>query len=350
MAGSVCFFAWIAFAFFSLPGCQKKTPQVVVACAQDREYAESIFAGIEKNLALKVLAKYDTEANKSVGIAAELLAEKQRPRVDVHWNNEIIATIRLSRENVYEAYQSPSSQDYPAWTRGKDWQAFAARARVLIVNKNLVAEKDRPSSIYDLADPKWKGQIAIAKPLFGTTATHAACLFQALGTNDAKAFFAQLKQNQANIVAGNKQVARGVADGKFAFGLTDSDDAIIEMNDGKPVEIVYPDRTASPRNATLANLGVLYIPNTIALIRNGPNPAQNRQAIDQLLSPETELKLAQAGGFQIPLHARFKGSKDGLHPAIVLPGEVKVMQVDFEKAADLWAEVQEYIKTEFLKE
>ena len=57
------------------------------------------------------------------------------------------------------------------------WYGFAGRARILIVNTEVVPEAERPTGILDLADPKWKGKVGIAKPLFGTTATHAACLF-----------------------------------------------------------------------------------------------------------------------------------------------------------------------------
>ena len=65
------------------------------------------------------------------------------------------------------------------------WYGFAARARVLIVNKN----QRHPKSIRDLTDPQWHDRCGVAKPLFGTTATHAACLFAAWGDADAKAFF-----------------------------------------------------------------------------------------------------------------------------------------------------------------
>jgi len=51
----------------------------------------------------------------------------------------------------------------------------------ILVNTKLVSEADRPKGINDLTNPKWKGKIGLAKPLFGTTATHAACLFAAWG-------------------------------------------------------------------------------------------------------------------------------------------------------------------------
>src|SRR5262249_52882745 len=147
---------------------------------------------------------------------------------------------------------------------------------------------DRPKSIFDLTS-RFAGQAAIAKPFFGTTATQAACLSAGLGIEKSREFFTNLKSNHVNIVAGNKQVAQGVAEGRFAIGITDTDDAMIELNDRRPVAIMFPDET-------------LFLPNTIAIIKNGPNPAAAQKLAKFLLRPETEKRLAEGGGFQIPLN------------------------------------------------
>src|SRR5262245_41823825 len=199
------------FAILLSLGCRRAEERVVVYCAQDQEFAESVFADFTAKSGLAVAPKFDTEANKSVSLAAELEREADRPRCDVHWNNEILATIRLARRGVYEPYESPSAAGFPDWTKPKDhtWQAFAARARVLIVNPNLGPASERPRSLLDLADPKWKGKVAIAKPQFGTTATQAACLFEVLGPDAARDFYRGMKANDVRIVPGNKQAAEG---------------------------------------------------------------------------------------------------------------------------------------------
>ena len=135
----------------------------------------------------------------------------------------------------------------------------------------------------------------MAKPLFGTTATHAACLFAAWGDRKAKEFFEKLKRNEVQILSGNKQVAMTVAGGRADFGLTDTDDALIEVEKGMPVVIVYPDQDAG-------GLGTLFIPNTLAIIHGGPNPAAARRLVDYLLSPEVESTLAAGPSAQIPLN------------------------------------------------
>ncbi len=146
------------------------------------------------------------------------------------------------------------------------------------MNTKLVGEADRPKRIKDLLDPRWKGKIGIAKPLFGTTATHAACLFVAWGDEKAKAFFRDLKANAVQVLSGNKQVATAVGSGQLAFGLTDTDDAMGEVDAGSPVVIVYPDRNAG-------ELGTLFIPNTLALIKGSPHPEAARGAGRSLAQP-----------------------------------------------------------------
>lgn len=331
----------IAAAF----GCQARESRVVVYCAQDQEFAEGVFADFEREAGLAVAPKFDTEANKSVSLAAGLEAERGRPRADVHWNNEILNTIRLARAGVYEPFTSPAHAPFPDWTRPADrsWQAFASRARVLLVNTDLVPETDRPTSLLDLTQPRWKGNVAMAKPQFGTTATQAACLFDALGADAARAFYRGLKANDVRVVPGNKQVATGVAAGTYAVGMTDTDDALIELNAGKPVELVYTDRDPNPVHP---RLGVLYIPNTVALVKGGPNPEGGRRLIEHLLRPETERRLADGGGFQIPLNPAVTAN---LPAAGARPERVKRMDVDFEKAADLWDEAQAFLRDEFAR-
>lgn len=329
-----------------LIGCHKSESRVVVYCAQDCEFAEGLFNNFENDSKLAIAPKFDTEANKSVSLAAELEREAGRPRCDVHWNNEIIGTIRLARQGIYEPYESPNAEAFPDWTRpaNKTWQAFAARARILIVNKKLLPNEDEwPNSLLDLADPKWKGKIAMAKPQFGTSATQAACLLEVLGPDTAKKFYRGLKVNGVTLVAGNKQVAEGVGRGDFAVGLTDTDDALIEVNEGKPAAIVFPDRNGNPAHP---RMGTLYIPNTVALIKGSPNPEGARKLIDYLLRPETESRLAEGGGFQIPLNSNVKAK---LPPALLTPSQVKPMAVDFEKAADLWEETQAFLRDEFAR-
>ena len=311
---------------------------VVVYAALDRGFSEPILAEFTRQTGIDVRPRYDTESTKTVGLTNRIRAEKDRPRCDVFWNNEIVNTLRLKQEGLLERCDPSEAANYPAEFRDTEgyWYGFAARARVLIVNIEMVAEAERPTSIYDLARPEFRGRVGIAKPLFGTTASHVACLFVSLGEEPAKAFLAGLKANDVRILGGNKGCATDVSAGRLAFALTDTDDAIIEVEAGRPVTIVYPDSGAD-------QIGTLLIPNTLALVKGGPNPEGGRKLIEYLLSPGVEEALADGPSAQIPLNRRSKVS-----PRVCDPKRMKTMKVDFAAAAEAFERATDYVSRDFL--
>jgi iron(III) transport system substrate-binding protein len=335
----------IAFCIFSLAilccaisGCWSSTArEVIVYTALDSEFSQPIFDDFTAATGITVRSKFDTESTKTVGLTEAIIAESNRPRCDMFWNNEILHTMRLQRQGLLEPYDSPIGQYYPDEFHSPDglWFGFAARARVLIINTNLIPESDRPKSIVELTDPKWKGRCGIAKPLFGTTATHAACLFAVWGDKKAKEYFKQLKANNVRILSGNKQVAIAVGGGQLAFGITDTDDAIIELEKGLPVAIGYPDQGPD-------SLGTLFIPNTLSIVRGGPNSQNARRLVDYLLSPEVETKLARGKSAQIPLNSQIKEKV-----RLETPKTIKPMQVDYSAAAEKWDDVAKFLRDEF---
>lgn len=324
-------------------GCGSDRPRVVLYCAQDQEFAEQVLADFSRQTGLRTAPRFDTEANKTVALYEELVREQQRPRCDVYWNNEILHTVRLQRQGLLEPYASPSAEAYPEHTRPRDrtYQQFAARARVILINTARVADADRPHSLLDLTGPRWRGKVAMAKPMFGTTATQAACLFEVLGPAKAREFYRGLKANDVALLPGNKQVAERVARGDFDAGLTDTDDALLEVEAGRPVALLFPDRAA---NAAFPRLGTLFIPNTLAIVRGGPNPAAARRLVDFLLSAAVEEQLARSASRQIPLNPRVRHRP---HAQIETPATVRAMQVDWDRAVDLWQEAQDFLRGEF---
>lgn len=327
--------------FMSFPGFHNAAAdpkkEVVLYTSLDQIFSEPIVKEFEKETNIKVKVVYDTEAAKTTGMVNRLIAEKNNPCADVFWNNEIVRTIVLKEQGILTPYVSANAGDIPSQFKDKDgfWAGFAARARVLIYNVNLVGEKDLPDSIFDLTDPKWKGKFALANPLFGTTATQAAALFVNMGDEEAKKFFAALKENGAVIVPGNSTSRDRVVEGELAAGFTDTDDAWMAISDGKPVKMVYPDQ---------AGLGTMLIPNTVCLIRGSPNPVEGKKLIDFLLSKQVEEKLAFDRGMQIPLR------KDVKKPSHVPDYDsIKIMEVDFNKSAQKLKYSGQYLQELFLK-
>ncbi len=312
---------------------------VVVYAALDRGFSEPILEAFERSTGIDVRVVYDAEATKTIGLVNRIRNEKNRPRCDVFWNNEIVNTIRLKQEGLLQACHPPEAANYPKQFKDPNglWYGFAARARVLIVNTNLVKPDSEPKSIFDLTDAKWKNKIGIAKPLFGTTASHVACLFASLGERQAAQWLADLKANEVNIMSGNRSCAQAVGRGGLHCGLTDTDDAMLEIAAGSLVKIVYLDSDAT-------QIGTLFIPNTLSVVKGCPNPEGAAKLIDYVLSVEVETALANGPSAQIPLNTKFAGQA-----RVKTPQQIKPMTIDFAEAARRFKQAAKYIEEHFLK-
>jgi iron(III) transport system substrate-binding protein len=277
-------------------GCTRNTNEVVVYVAIDRSRAETILNRFQNSSGIKVRAVYDAEAAKTTGLVARLLTEADHPRCDVFWNNELAQTCLLAQAGVLAAYESPAAQDIP--THGKPesglWTPVATRARVIVYNSKHLAPAEVPRSIFELADPKWRGKVAIANPQFGTTKAHIAALFATIGSNRAQQFLGELLANDVQIVDGNAMVKNLVArhdesSGGVLIGLTDTDDVREGQAANEPVEMILPDQDT---------IGTFLCPCTVCLIEQAPHPATARALVDYLVSADVESMLCgQASGY-----------------------------------------------------
>ncbi len=255
-----------------LCGCAPRDESVIVYAAQDREYSEPILNQFEKETGIKVKAIYDSEAVKTVGLANRLLAERARPQCDVFWGNEALRTRQLAALNVFRE------------TNG--WASFGYRSRRIVINTNLVAADAVPRSLIELTNVVWRGKIAVAYPLFGTTATHFLALRQHWGESNWLAWCRALQANQPRILDGNSMVVRQVGRGEAAIGLTDSDDIAAGQREGLPI-------AALPLTAES-----LLIPNTVAVIRGAPHAEAAQQIFVFLQSPAVAARLVSANALE----------------------------------------------------
>jgi len=296
--------------------------EVVIYTSLDQVYSEPILREFQARTGIDVKAVYDVEASKTTGLVNRLIAEKDRPRADVFWNSEVGRTLVLKDKGVLAPYRSASAEDIPAQFKDADgyWTGFAARARVLVYNKDLLATSDLPHSIFDLTEPAWRGKLTMGYPLFGTTATHVAAWYAVLGAERTEAYLRGLKANAVLIVDGNAMTRDVVVGGEVPLGFTDTDDAYVAVQAGKPVGMLFPDKDG---------LGTLMIPNTVALVGGAPHPEEARRLIDYLLSREVESNLAFSASMQIPVRA-------GVDKPAHVPdlGAIRAMDVGYRAIAD----------------
>jgi iron(III) transport system substrate-binding protein len=321
LASLVAFLSVVSCGGKPAGGPGQEAGSVTIYVSTDRVFSEPVLRAFQQRTGLRVNAVYDTEETKSTGLANRLLAERERAQADVFWSNEPVRTLVLYSRGVLASYQSPSATDIPAAFKDPNgyWTAFSARIRVIAYNTKLVPEASAPASVLNLADPTWKGQVAIADPRFGSTSFHVSALYVMLGDEKADDFFRRLKANDVKIVAGNSVVRDMVVKGEIKVGLTDTDDVNVALEDGAPIAMVMPDQVG---------MGVPMMPNMVSMIAGAPHPDEARRLVDYLLSHEVEALLAKSEAVQIPL-------RPGVPGPASLPriDTLKPMTLDYGKAA-----------------
>jgi iron(III) transport system substrate-binding protein len=83
---------------------------------------------------------------------------------------------------------------------------------------------------------------------------------------------------------------------------------------GAPVEIVFPDQD---------DMGTFVVPNTVALVKGGPNSDNGKKLVEYLASKEVEKKLVESGFCEVPIHESNKNIS-------TIATNVKTMEVSFE--------------------
>jgi len=142
----------LALAALLAPGCGERA-DVVLYCAVDKEHSEPIVRAFEEATGLEVDFHPDVEASKSVGHRRRLMEERNNPRCDVFWNNEVVQMAMLAENGLLQPYVSPAAADIPERYKDADdlWTGFGARARILIVNTEAFPDPDaRPDATADL--------------------------------------------------------------------------------------------------------------------------------------------------------------------------------------------------------
>jgi len=257
-----------ALLILAFSGCSPSAKQeVIVYTSQDQIYAEPILERFSEANDIIVRAVYDSEAVKTVGLANRLLAERSLAQCDVFWNNEALRTFQLAGAGVFRETES--------------WAIFGFRSRRLVVNTNLCALGEAPTSLVELTNTVWRGKVALAYPLFGTTATHFLALRQHWGETNWVQWCRALAANEPLLLDGNSSVVRMVGEGEAWIGLTDSDDIAAGQRAGLPI-------AAAPLTPEF-----LLIPNSVGVVRNGPNPVPAQRLFEYLQSDAVQQSLLE---------------------------------------------------------
>ncbi len=275
---------------------------VVLYTSADDEFARMIVDEFEQSTGISVKIVGDTEATKTTGLIARLKAESSNPQCDIWWSSEPFGTIELANSGVLHPAGIADTVD-PSWPKDliaedQSWAGFASRARVIAYATDRVDSP--PTTLRDFAQPQWKGRIGMARPQFGTTRGHMGILANRWGLPQFERWLNMLNDNNIRLYDGNATVVRAIAMGEIDIGLTDTDDVWAGQRNNWKVDCVYESFDSPMTLETLKSQGPTLLPNTVAIIKNSPNPNNAMKLARFLLSARVETLLAESTSRNIP--------------------------------------------------
>ena len=199
-----------------------------VAAAEVDEEALVVYSGRSEDLVAPLLEQFTTETGielsvrygNTAAMTAQLLEEGDQSPADFFLSQDAGALGALGNAGCLATLPDETLSLVEANYRADDdtWVALTGRARVIAINPDLVAEADRPTTIDDVLDERWAGQVGIA-PGNASFQSFITAIRVLDGEEAARDFLEGLVANDVQTYEGNGDVLAAVDSGEISMGL-----------------------------------------------------------------------------------------------------------------------------------
>lgn len=256
-----------------------------------------IYSGRSEALLQPVLDAFNAEhpsveillkAGSNSELANALIEERANPQADVFITTEVFTAEALAQQDVFTSYAPQGVDQLPAGFVSPDnlWVGITRRARVIMYNTELLSEDQLPSSIFDLTDPVWQGQVAVASSTNGSMQAQVATMRQLIGEDATEAWLRGLIDNDTTFFGGHTDIRKAVGAGEFPLGLVNHYYYHLQLEEGSPVGIIYPDQEPD-------GLGLITNATSAAVVSGTGNLPAAQAFLDFLISPEGQRLFAE---------------------------------------------------------
>jgi iron(III) transport system substrate-binding protein len=198
-------------------GSDPSTQSITVYSGQHEQTVDGLVTAFEKQTGITVNVRNDDEDTLANLIAvqgshspADVFYTENSPALEFLQDKGLLAPVQAST-----LARTPAKYNSPVG----DWVAISARVSVLVYNPALIARSQLPTSVLQLADPKYQGKFALAA---GETDFQpmVTSVVKAYGQAAALRWLQGMKSNAAShLVPDNETIATEVNRGQVAFGV-----------------------------------------------------------------------------------------------------------------------------------
>ncbi len=181
-------------------------------------------------------------------------------------------------DQVDPAYRDPDGR----------WIGTSGRLRVVVVNAS-VPVADRPSSLKDLADPRWKGQLGWA-PSNGSFQCHVSALRALWGEDETRAWLTAVQANEPTVYPKNSPQVEAAHAGEIQVGWVNH----YYLHQKKTEGYQALNHSLAPGDA-----GNIMMVSGAAVRSGSPNAAAAERVLGWLVSEPAQASFAQ-DNFEYP--------------------------------------------------
>ena len=186
--------------------------------------------------------------------AAKVFAEGTGTEIDILVGLETGYMNKISDQlaDISGLSTLPYTEGLTPADNGNRWVTWEKQAGAIIVNTEVLARYglEAPKTYEDLLKPEYKGLVAMPDPKSsGTGYFFYKSWTNTMGTDGALEFVDKLYSNIKQFTESGSGPIKLLKQGEVAIGLALTFQAVNEINDGQPFEIIFPE-TGSPYSLT----------------------------------------------------------------------------------------------------
>jgi iron(III) transport system substrate-binding protein len=190
---------------------------ITLYSGQHPQTTQKLVAAFEKQTGITVSVRSDDEAV----LAQQIVTEGSHSPADVFYTENSPPLEFLQGKGLLSAVHSSTLAATPSKYNSPqgDWVGVSARVSVLIYNPSLISKSQLPTSVMQLADPKYHGKLALAA---GETDFQpiVTSVLRAHGAAATQKWLKALKANAAgHLYPDNETVTSDVNKGSATFGI-----------------------------------------------------------------------------------------------------------------------------------
>ncbi len=305
----------VGLIILAIPQLSHAEPTLTIYSGRGERFTRPVLQAFTEQTGIAVRM----QTGSSAALLAKLREEGTRSPADVFITNYVGVLEEARKHDLLTPCTSPMVAQIPAEFRATDntWLAFSARMRVIVYNTNLV-QPGGITSVLDLADPKWHGQVATVTSGNQSFIGGLTALYAVLGEKKTTAFLQGLKANSRGLVMPkHTPIVKAVAAGQVPLGYVNHYYyyRYKAKQPQAPLGIVFPDQGPEGTGSVVTVAGA-------AILRASKHQETAQRFMEFLIAPQGQQIFAEVN-YEYPVNPQVPA-----HPAVVPRQTLKLAPVN----------------------